>query len=157
MDHPRSAGLIAAAWARSLRPARSDFAAGDLSQPIVRRHPRRCGAAGAAARLDLQARLADMVRQIRLSTDSISTRACSTRRQPDCRRHRADRQQPAAGRVVDGAAHRHRQAVADSARQANQLRPSAAEVAARGGNVVSEVVPRWTRSTRSKKIATSSA
>jgi methyl-accepting chemotaxis protein len=90
----------------------------------------------------MQSRLADMVRQIRSSTDSISTASTeiATGNQDLSQRteQTASNLQQAASSMeqLTGTVKQS----ADSARQANQLAASAAEVAARGGKVVSEVV-----------------
>jgi methyl-accepting chemotaxis protein len=104
----------------------------------------------------MQGRLSQMVRQIRASTDSISTASSEI----------ASGNQDLSARTEQTAANLQQAASsmeqltgtvkqsADSARQANQLASSAAEVAARGGSVVSQVVSTMDEiNASSKKIA----
>jgi methyl-accepting chemotaxis protein len=130
-------------------------AAGDLSKSV---DP---GAQDEVGRLltqvsMMQARLAEMVRQIRSSTDSISTASAEiatgnqdlsarTEQTASNLQQAASSMEQLTGTVKQSA---------DSARQANQLASSAAEVAARGGKVVSEVVSTMDEiNASSKKIA----
>jgi len=116
-------------------------AAGDLSRHVD------AGAQDEVGKLltqvaGMQSRLAEMVRQIRASTDSISTASTEiatgnqdlsarTEQTASNLQQAASSMEQLTGTVKQSA---------DSARQANQLATSAAEVAARGGKVVSEVV-----------------
>ena len=104
----------------------------------------------------MQTRLAQLVRQIRASTDSISTASSEiavgnqdlsarTEQTASNLQQCASSMEELTGTVKQSA---------DSARQANQLASSAAEVAARGGAVVSQVVSTMDDiNSSSKKIA----
>jgi methyl-accepting chemotaxis protein len=104
----------------------------------------------------MQARLADMVRQILSSTDSITTASAeiATGNQDlSARTEQTASNLQQAASSMEQLTGTVRQS-ADSARQANQLASSAAEVAARGGKVVSEVVSTMEEiNASSKKIA----
>src|SRR5437868_860699 len=114
---------------------------GDLSKPIDAGSLDEVGKVLAQVS-GMQHRLAEMVRQIRSSTDSISTASTEiatgnqdlsarTEQTASNLQQAASSMEQLTGTVKQSA---------DSARQANQLASSAAEVAARGGKVVSEVV-----------------
>jgi len=130
-------------------------ASGDLSHVVD------AGAQDEVGRLltqvsGMQTRLAQLVRQIRASTDSISTASSEiatgnqdlsarTEQTASNLQQCASSMEELTGTVKQSA---------DSARQANQLASSAAEVAARGGAVVSQVVSTMDDiNSSSKKIA----
>ena len=104
----------------------------------------------------MQSRLAEMVRQIRSSTDSISTASgeiASGNQDLSARTEQTASNLQQAASSMEQLTGTVKQS-ADSARQANQLASSAAEVAARGGKVVSEVVSTMDEiNASSKKIA----
>ncbi|MFL6665246.1 MAG: methyl-accepting chemotaxis protein [Rhizobacter sp.] len=130
-------------------------AAGDLSKTVVP------GPQDEVGRLltqvgAMQARLAEMVRQIRHSTDSISTASvqiASGNQDLSARTEQTASNLQQAASSMEQLTGTVKQS-ADSAKQANQLASSAAEVAARGGKVVSEVVSTMDEiNAASKKIA----
>ncbi|WP_280152177.1 methyl-accepting chemotaxis protein [Piscinibacter sp. XHJ-5] len=130
-------------------------AAGDLSRSVDPGAQDEVGRLLAQVSV-MQSRLAEVVRQIRSSTDSISTASAEiatgnqdlsarTEQTASNLQQAASSMEQLTGTVKQSA---------DSARQANQLASSAAEVAARGGKVVSEVVSTMDEiNASSKKIA----
>jgi methyl-accepting chemotaxis protein len=158
------AALIFVAWLTlrsvltpldAVRRSMQSIAAGDLASPLP---PSRQDELGLmiTALGEMQSHLADIVGQVRHATDSIAT---ASREVSVGSLDLSQRTEQTASSLQQAASSVHeltgtvRQS-ADAAQQANQLAGSAADVAARGGAVVADVVNTMNRiSESSRKIA----